>query len=68
MYKEKQILKYQDETNKLELIRLTTPSGGTIKYQIRHNRKRLETTISEYQARRYFAQMTQNIVLQLKIY
>lgn len=68
MYKEKQILKYQDETNKVVLIRLATPTGGIIRYQIRHNRRRIETTISEYQARRYFAQMVQNIVLQLKIY
>lgn len=40
----------------------------TIKYQIRQNRKVIQTTLLEYQSRKQFAQMVTNIVLQLKIY
>lgn len=39
-----------------------------IKYQVRLNRKIIDTSISEYQMRKLFATYCQNIVLQLKIY
>lgn len=74
MYKEKQICKYQDNENKLELLRLSKlENRNGINYlithfQVRHNRKRIDTSISEYAMRKLFATMAQNIVLQLKIY
>lgn len=39
----------------------------TPRYQIRENRKVVKTTLNLYQARKIFAQMVTNIVLQLKI-
>lgn len=39
-----------------------------VKYQVRLNRKIIDTSISEYQMRKVFATYCQNIILQLKIY
>ena len=74
MFKEKQIAKYQDENYKIELVRLAKVelkngiNSMVIRYQVRMNRKRIQTSISEYTMRKLFAIYVQNIVLQLKIF
>lgn len=64
-WKERQIARFQQDENLLQLQRLS--NGQTCRYQIRLNRKRKFTSISEYQARKYFATITTNMILQLKI-
>lgn len=76
--KEEKICSFTQKNYRLQLIKLTSwdydPSivgdlaRVIIKYQVRLNRKIIETSISEYQMRKLFAIYCQNIVLQLKIY
>lgn len=74
--KEEKIASFQQKKVRLQLIEITTREPITEKelpnfykkYQIRLNRKVIDTSISEYTERKLFAQMVQNIVLQLKIY
>lgn len=76
MLKEETICKFQQGKDKLHLIKLTDTlivpdmdySDTVIHYQIRLNRKRIKTSKFEYEVRKLFATMAQNIVLQLKIY
>ena len=72
--KEEKICSFQQKGSRLQLIRLITEWGDTPrdaftqKFQVRLNRKVIDTSISEYQMRKLFATYAQNIVLQLKIY
>lgn len=71
--KETKICSYQAEKFRLQLLRITTQEEkinipGTTKWQVRLNRKIIETSISEYTMRKLFAMYVQNNVLQLKIY
>lgn len=76
--KEQKICSFTQKDTRLQLIRITklpipiingTPCyGGITKFQVRLNRKIIESSISEYQMRKVFATYIQNIVLQLKIY
>lgn len=73
MTKEKTLLSYQSEGVRLQLSQKCiytdrNPQGFIIVYQIKKNRRVLDSSHSEYAMRRYFAQYVQNNVLQLKIY
>lgn len=73
--KEEKICSFTQNGYRLQLIQMSTRiytidgkfSYTSPKYQIRENRKVIKTTIHIYQARKIFAQMVTNIVLQLKI-
>lgn len=79
--KERKICSFTQPGNRLQLIELIYENTGqdintngevmyydTFKYQVRLNRKIIDTSISEYTMRKLFAEYCQNIVLQLKIY
>lgn len=79
--KEKKICSFTQNGTRLQLIEITQCNKGITtntagepmcydmyKYQVRLNRKIIDTSISEYQMRKLFATYNQNIVLQLKIY
>lgn len=74
---EEKICSFTQKGKRLQLIRISTEVFGTdglptdlgmIRYQVRLNRKVVDTSISEYTMRKLFAMYVQNIVLQLKIY
>lgn len=78
--KEEKICSFTQKGCRLQLIEITYLNAGittntagepmyydTFKYQIRQNRKIIETTLIENHARKIFAQMVLNIVYQLKI-
>lgn len=75
-FKETKIATYTGERTRVQLLKLTNTfidlendyTDTVIKYQIRINRKRVYTTGFEYDARKYFATIVQNDILQLKIY
>lgn len=76
--KERTIATYTTENVRLQLLELTyensaydevaRTSYNTFKYQVRMNRKIIQTSISEYTMRKLFAMYVQNHILQLKIY
>lgn len=76
--KEKTIATYTTDKFRLQLLKLTLYDiekpreyirGEPVnKYQIRLNRKIIDTSISEYNMRKLFAMYVQNKVLKLKIY
>lgn len=68
--KEEKICSFTQKGKRIQLLQLIIYDGinSRSKYQVRLNRKVIETSISEYTMRKLFAQMVQNIVLQLKIY
>ena len=76
--KDKKICSFTQNGTRLQLIKIIYLNEeqlkkGSIyaditKYQVRLNRKIINTSISEYQMRKLFAAYAQNIVLQLKIY
>lgn len=78
MYKEQKIASFQQGKDKLQLLKLTEvleipgdceePDYVDVRYQVRLNRKRIDTSLSEYTMRKLFAMYVQNIILQLKIY
>lgn len=70
--KEKTLLSYQSEGYRLQMVQqcvytYSNEEGYIIVYKVKKNRRVLDTTRSEYAARRYFAQAVTNNVLQLKI-
>lgn len=76
-FTETKIATYTGERTRIQLLKMTelfvgindeVPDILEIKYQIRINRKRVYTTGFEYDARKYFATVVQNDILQLKIY
>lgn len=72
MYKERKIASFQQGKNKLQLLELTVLNSlgrptDIIKYQIRLNRKRLQTSNSENQLRKKFLIEIQNILLQTEL-
>lgn len=73
--KEEKLCSFTQKGTRLQLIkinRMYEQNGKVfddiVRYQVRLNRKILDTSLSEYTERKLFAQMVQNIVLQLKIY
>lgn len=76
--KEETIATYTTKNFRLQLLKLTNydiskpreyiPGVPVYKYQVRMNRKIVQTSISEYTMRKLFAMYVQNQVLQLKIY
>ena len=65
---EEKICTFTQNGTRLQLLRLRPVDYSLEKYQVRLNRKVVKTSISEYEMRKLFAMMAQNIVLQLKIY
>lgn len=73
---EKKIATFTQNGTRLQLVQIVkmyyTPEGEIFNteviYQVRLNRKIVDTSISEYTERKIFATYCQNIVLQLKIY
>ena len=72
--KEQKMCSFSEKGYRLQLVKLLWLDDSTgqytavQKYQVRLNRKIVETSISEYEMRKLFATYCQNIVLQLKIY
>lgn len=74
--KEEKICSFSQEGKRLQLVKVITdgiymPSGNIvpiIKYQVRLNRKIIDSNESEFCMRKTFAIYCQNIVLQLKIF
>jgi len=76
--KERTIATYTTAKFRLQLLELTEEPELNLfdpwndkqikKYQVRLNRKIIQTSISEYTMRKLFAMYVQNQVLQLKIY
>lgn len=68
--KERKICSLTQKGTSLQLLEIIILDGmnSRSKYQVRLNRKRISTSISEYNERKVFATYAQNIVLQLKIY
>lgn len=79
--KEEKICSFTQKGTRLQLVKKIIPSEKkyfhyetqsydyyTEKYEVRLNRKIIDTSLSEYTERKLFAQIVQNIVLQLKIY
>lgn len=74
--KEEKMCTFSQKGYRLQLLRLTTEyiytqtgeQGTIVRYQVRLNRKIVDTSLSEYTERKIFATYCQNIVLQLKIY
>lgn len=79
--KEKKICSFTQKSIRLQLVEMKIPSEKkyfdyetqayeyyTLRYEVRQNRKIIDRSLAEYPMRKVFAQMVQNIVLQLKIY
>ena len=76
--KEEKICSFTQKNYRLQLIKITSfdyppelvgeLARVIVKYQVRLNRKIIDTSISEYQMRKLFATYCQNIILKLKIY
>ena len=66
--KEQKICSFTQKDTRLQLVRINREDRGVFRYQVRLNRKIIQTSISEYDMRKLFATYCQNIVLQLKIY
>lgn len=77
--KEKTIATFTQKNYRLQLLELTFTANEfyyfdekkvckQTKWQVRLNRKIIDTSISEYTMRKLFAMYVQNIILQLKIY
>lgn len=72
--KEEKICSFTQKGHRLQLLKTSINILGIkgdiqplIRYQVRLNRKVVNSSISEYQERKVFATYCQNIVLQLKI-
>lgn len=75
--KEEKICSFTQKNYRLQMLKITYIQEVepeyldlmiTTKYQVRLNRKIIDTSISEYTMRKLFATYCKNIVLQLKIY
>lgn len=65
--KEENIFTFFDSSNKIHLLKLTF-ADNSIKYQVRHNRKRVFTNSDLDLAKRKFMQYASYLVLQLKLF